>query len=98
MRVLMATNTFTPHVGGVARSVQSFAEHLRAAGHGVLVVAPEFAGAPEAEADVVRLPAIQNFNNSQFSVPLVVPGMLLEPIEAFKPDIVHAHHPFLLGS
>jgi glycosyltransferase involved in cell wall biosynthesis len=50
------------------------------------------------EPDVVRLPAIQNFNNSQFSVPLVLPGMLIESIEAFKPDVVHAHHPFLLGS
>jgi glycosyltransferase involved in cell wall biosynthesis len=98
MRVLMATNTFTPHVGGVARSVQSFADQLRAMGHGVLVVAPEFPDAPEHEANVVRLPAIQNFNNTQFSVPLVLPGMLLEPIEAFKPDVVHAHHPFLLGS
>jgi glycosyltransferase involved in cell wall biosynthesis len=98
MRVLMATNTFTPHVGGVARSVQSFAEQLRASGHGVLVVAPEFEGAPAEEPDVVRLPALQNFNNSSFSVPLVTPGMLMESIESFKPDVVHAHHPFLLGS
>lgn len=94
----MATNTFTPHVGGVARSVQSFTEHLRALGHAVLVVAPEFEGTPDVEPDVMRLPAIQNFNNSSFSVPLVMPGMLLESIEAFKPDVVHAHHPFLLGS
>jgi glycosyltransferase involved in cell wall biosynthesis len=98
MRILMATNTFTPHVGGVARSVQSFAEQLRQMGHGVLVVAPEYEGTPPEETNVVRLPALQHFNNSPFSVPLVMPGMLVESIEAFKPDVVHAHHPFLLGS
>ncbi|WP_156090954.1 hypothetical protein [Mesorhizobium tianshanense] len=42
----MFTNTFTPHIGGVAHSVTWLAEGLRAAGHRVLIIAPEFAGAP----------------------------------------------------
>src|SRR5215210_410185 len=97
MRIVLMTNTYYPHVGGVARSVESFAKALRGRGHGVMVVAPEFPGMPEHETDVVRVPAIQRFNGSDFSVRLPLPGLLDEPLERFQPDLVHAHHPFLLG-
>lgn len=97
MNILLITNTFTPHVGGVARSVTAFAEEYRRRGHLVLVVAPEFPGMPENEADVVRVPAIQNFNASDFSVVLPIHPPLTEKIDAFRPDIVHSQHPFLLG-
>jgi 1,2-diacylglycerol 3-alpha-glucosyltransferase len=40
LHIMMFTNTFTPHVGGVARSVQGLAEGLREQGHRVVVVAP----------------------------------------------------------
>ena len=46
---------------------------------------------------MVRIPAIQNFNGSDFSVALPVSGLLSDTLDAFQPDIVHAHHPFLLG-
>ncbi|NNF83940.1 MAG: glycosyltransferase family 4 protein, partial [Deltaproteobacteria bacterium] len=56
MNILMATNAFYPHVGGVARSVQGFTAEFRRGGHRVLVVAPIFEGIPGKEADVVRVP------------------------------------------
>ncbi len=97
MNVLMATNTFTPHVGGVASSVASFAAEYRRQGHRVLVVAPGFPGAPAGETDVIRVPAIQNFNGSDFSLRLPVPGFLFPALDRFRPDVVHAHHPYLVG-
>ena len=36
MNILMVTNTYAPHVGGVARSVETFARAYRDAGHRVL--------------------------------------------------------------
>lgn len=97
MNIVMLTNTFIPHVGGVARSVEAFMAEYRRRGHRVLVVAPEFPGMPQDELDVVRIPAIQNFNGSDFSVVLPVSGLLTEALDAFAPDIIHAHHPYLLG-
>lgn len=97
MNVLMMTNTFTPFVGGVTRSVETFTQSFRRAGHRVLVVAPACDGAPEMETDVIRVPAVQNFNGTDFSVMLPVPGFLSAAVERFDPDIVHSHHPFLLG-
>ncbi len=100
MKICMMTNTYLPHVGGVARSVSTFAEEFVRQGHEVLVVAPEFDGKPlaaKAEAMVVRVPSLRNFNGSDFSVRLPGGAALSERLEAFQADIIHAHHPFLLG-
>ncbi|MFZ5588473.1 MAG: glycosyltransferase [Pseudomonadota bacterium] len=97
MNILMLTNTYTPHIGGVARSVASFSAAYRALGHRVLVIAPVFEGMPKRETDVIRVPAIQHFNGSDFSMPVPVPHFLNSSLEQFRPDIVHSHHPFLLG-
>jgi len=95
MNVAMFTNTYLPHVGGVARSVSTFAEALRAKGHRVLVVAPKYDGPSRDEAHVVRLPAMRQ--RSGFSVRVPVPGLLKSALDAFEPDVIHAHHPFLIG-
>jgi len=97
MNLLMVTNTYTPFVGGVALSVESFTQEFRRRGHRVMVVAPAFAGAAKNEKDVIRIPAIQKFNGSDFSLRLPVPGFLFPELEKFRPDVVHSHHPYLLG-
>jgi 1,2-diacylglycerol 3-alpha-glucosyltransferase len=98
MKISMFTNTYLPHVGGVARSVSTFAAELRRQGHLVQIIAPTFAEASEeADATVVRVPAIQHFNGSDFSVRIPLPGIIGEAISDFSPDIIHSHHPFLLG-
>jgi glycosyltransferase involved in cell wall biosynthesis len=97
MNILMMTNTYLPHVGGVARSVASFTEEFRSRGHRVLVIAPKYETLPEEEAGVVRVPSVTRFNGSDFSLCLPIPGVLSSAVEAFAPDVVHSHHPFLLG-
>jgi 1,2-diacylglycerol 3-alpha-glucosyltransferase len=100
MKICFFTNTFLPHVGGVAKSVQTFLEDYRRLRQRVLVVAPQFAeGAapPHIERSVERVPALQNFNGSDFSVSLPLGSESMERITRFKPDLLHAHHPFLLG-
>ena len=100
MKICMMTNTYLPHVGGVARSVSTFAEEFQRQGHEVLVVAPEFDGKPlpaAAEKMVVRVPSLRNFNGSEFSVRLPLAAGLSDRLEAFQAEVMHAHHPFLLG-
>ena len=97
MNILMMTNTYTPIVGGLEKSVETFTEEYRKRGHRVIVVAPMFQGVPAGEKDVIRVPAVQNFNGTDFSVQLPVPGFLNEALKNFHPEIVHAHHPFLIG-
>ncbi|GAA5442588.1 D-inositol-3-phosphate glycosyltransferase [Microbulbifer sp. NBRC 101763] len=97
MNIVMLTNTYLPHVGGVAHSVAAFSEEYRKRGHKVLVIAPEFAEQVAREEHVLRIHAIQNFNGSDFSIALPFSLALNERLDDFKPDIIHSHHPFLLG-
>jgi 1,2-diacylglycerol 3-alpha-glucosyltransferase len=96
MKIAMFTNTYLPHVGGVARSIKSLEDACRTQGHEVRIVAPHSDEA-EPSPDVLRLPSIQNFNGSDFSVILPFPNLIREFMEEFRPDIIHSHHPFLLG-
>jgi glycosyltransferase involved in cell wall biosynthesis len=97
MKIAMFTNTYLPHVGGVARSVSTFEEELRRRGHEVKTVAPRFGDAEDSTADILRVPAIQRFNGSDFSVQLPQPGLIARFLDDFHPQVVHSHHPFLLG-
>lgn len=100
MNICHFTNTFLPHVGGVARAVQTLLEDQREEGHRVLVVAPEFAegkAPPRVERSVVRIAALTHFNDSDFSVRLPLAAALEDRLADFPADLIHAHHPFLLG-
>lgn len=100
MKICMFTNTYLPHVGGVARSVFTFTKDLKKMGNDVFVIAPEYPDSDrrsEIGRNVLRVPAIQNFNGSDFSVRLPVPFIIDDAIDNFKPDIIHSHHPYLLG-
>lgn len=98
MNICMFTNTYLPHVGGVARSVSGITHDLRKAGHEVLVITPTFSGDDALdERGMVRVPAIQNFNGSDFSVRVPLPFVFMNKIEEFNPNVVHSHHPFFLG-
>lgn len=46
---------------------------------------------------MLRVPAIQQFNGSDFSVRIPLPFYIDQQIDTFVADVVHSHHPFLLG-
>ncbi|MEX1049590.1 MAG: glycosyltransferase [Akkermansiaceae bacterium] len=96
MKIAMFTNTYLPHVGGVARSIKTLEDGCRLMGHEVRVVAPEYDGA-EISPEVLRVPAIQHFHGSDFCVRVPLPNLVRDFMEDFQPDIIHSHHPFLLG-
>jgi len=97
MNIVMFTNTYAPHVGGVARSVGRFETAFRERGHRVLVVAPVFEDQPSDEPDVVRVPALLDINETGFSFALPPPPAVSRAVRTFGPDVVHTHHPFVLG-
>ncbi len=98
MNIAMFTNTFTPHVGGVARSVETFSGDLRSMGNSVLVICPTFDGQKESKTEnLIRVPSVQNFNGGDFSIPLPLPFYIDNRLRAFASDLIHSHHPFLLG-
>jgi 1,2-diacylglycerol 3-alpha-glucosyltransferase len=98
MKIAMFTNLYLPLVGGIQKSIATFKAEFEQRGHRVLVVTPSLEEPPPHPDDVVQVPAIQNFNGTDFSVAVPVPGFLTEALDAFGPELIHSHHPFLLGS
>lgn len=75
MNVCMFTNTYLPHVGGVANSIHTFAADLKRSGNRVLIIAPVYPGSDsydkdKRDTDVLRVPAIEEVNGSDFSISL----------------------------
>ena len=97
MNIAMFSNTFLPMLGGIEKSVATFAADFRRAGHRCVVVTPEMTGGEESDDEVLRVPALKNVGGGPFSLHLPIPGLITARMDDFSPDIVHSHHPFLLG-
>lgn len=95
MRVAIVTESFLPTVNGVTNSVVKVLDHLQERGHEAIVICPA-AGAPAHYRGfpVYPVPAIAY---RQFPVGLPSP-QVHRLLAAFKPDVVHAASPFLLGA
>lgn len=97
MNILMFSNTFKPCVGGVTHSISMLRKGLIDHNHHVLIVAPRFDGFEADEPGIIRVPAWRRFRGDVFSVPLPLSRRIKGMLDDFAPDVVHSHHPFLLG-
>jgi len=92
----MLTNTYKPLIGGLEKSIETFTKEYRKRGHKTLIITPKIKDAQDEEG-ILRVPAIKNFAGTDYSLQLPVPSSLSDEVTAFEPDIVHSHHPFLIG-
>jgi glycosyltransferase involved in cell wall biosynthesis len=97
MRIGLFTNNYRPLVNGLATSVETFAQAFRRAGHDVTVVAPRYAGLPEREDGVLRVPGVRAPTHHAYVLPVVWWPGLAGAVAALQLDVFHAQHPLLLG-
>jgi 1,2-diacylglycerol 3-alpha-glucosyltransferase len=99
--VVHITNNFTPYMGGVTRAIQTITQGLRTQGLKTTIVTLDFTGQQYAnEQDVLRLPTIGKiiYKNNPLAYPLNCTRTLFKMLTQLAPDIIHFHHPFLLGN
>jgi len=94
MRVALISESFLPTISGVTTSVCKVLEHLAENGHDAIVIAPSGAPREYAGFPVHTVPAIAY---RQFPVGLPSPHVQ-RLLADFRPDVVHAASPFLLGA
>ena len=97
MRVAIVTESFLPHVNGVTHSVVRTLEHLRAAGHEALVLAP---GDPPARVHGARVVALRSLpmpGYAEVRVGVSSTRTVQRELAAFAPDVVHLASPFTTG-
>jgi 1,2-diacylglycerol 3-alpha-glucosyltransferase len=101
MRIVFVTNNYTPYAAGVVNSIQATIDALQKLGHDVLLVAPNFIGKKHQDPEWVRrAPSFFRFRYKKNYMALLwrPKKYLNEVIDHYQPDVVHVHHPFLLGS
>jgi glycosyltransferase involved in cell wall biosynthesis len=97
MRVGLFTNNYLPFRGGVTTAVETLRRGLEALGHRAWVFAPA-ASQPQPDPPFVfRYPSVPAPTYPGFALPVPVSRRLGRLARALELDIVHVHHPFLLG-
>lgn len=97
MRIALFTNNYLPFCGGVTISVETLRQGLEASGHEAWVFGPRLAGAVDVAARVVRYPSLPVTTYPEFALAVPYSRSIDRLVAALEFDVIHAHHPFLLG-
>lgn len=108
MRILLTTESYLPHLSGVTVAVDALARGLGARGHDVLVLAPQPASGGELPDVGSPGPAPRHAWLDSYQLPAVAPPDYRMPwplpwseglaaARAHRPQVVHAHSPFVTG-
>lgn len=95
MHIAFFTNYYHPVVNGVVRSVASFREVLMKQGHNVFVFAQADANYVDTEPFIFRYPSLPL--PGDISTALPVSPFVEQLLPSLKLDVIHTHHPVLLG-
>lgn len=99
LRVAMFTNNYLPFIGGVPISIERLRRGLTSLGDHTLIVAPRYQNQPDQEDAVVRVPSLLAMGEKrEFRLANIFLASIRKRVRAFKPDVIHLHHPFWLGS
>jgi glycosyltransferase involved in cell wall biosynthesis len=97
VRIALFTNNYLPFCGGVTISVETLRQGLEASGHEAWVFGPRLAGAVDVAARVVRYPSLPVTTYPEFALAVPYSRSIDRLVAALEFDVIHAHHPFLLG-
>jgi 1,2-diacylglycerol 3-alpha-glucosyltransferase len=97
VRIALFTNNYLPFCGGVTISVETLRRGLEASGHEAWVFGPRLTGAEDASVKVVRYPSIPVATYPEFALAVPYSRRIERLVSALAFDVIHAHHPFLLG-
>jgi len=96
LHIAFFTNYYHPVVNGVVRSVASFREHLMKQGHNVFVFAQSDNTYKDHEPFVFRYPSL-SLPLGDITTALPVSSFVDQLLPSLKLDVIHTHHPILLG-
>lgn len=97
MHIAFFTNFYHPVVNGVVRSVASFREVLMRQGHNVFVFAQADGNYKDNEPFIFRYPSLPLPLPGDISAAIPVSPFVDQLLPALKLDVIHTHHPILLG-
>lgn len=97
MNIAHFTNAYLPVISGVVRSIYSFRRALLEQGHNVFIFAQDGSDYQDQEPFIFRYPTIDLPLSTDVPVAIPFSACWDQLLPALKPQVIHAHHPVLLG-
>ncbi len=97
MRIGMFANAYLPVINGVVRSIMLYRKGLLDGCHFVGVFVPDARNYEDEEPFIFRYPAIPLPTQLNYSFPVVTAPHITWMVPRLKLDIIHAHHPVIVG-
>lgn len=99
LKILFVSNNFRPYSGGVVSALTILIDELITLGHEVRLITLDFGVSCIDEPYVMRIPSAITFlhKGNHMAVPWRIKTFMKKLIAEFCPDLIHVHHPFLLG-
>lgn len=93
MKICFVTDTYYPHLTGVAVSVEQFYKGLKKLGHKVSLFAPKIRGYRDRDTTIIRLPSLKVWPTlpDQATIPILRPSRSWKKLWNYQGDIIHAH-------
>ena len=99
LRIAMFSNSYLPFIGGVPISIDRLRHGLSDLGHTVMVVSPRYPDTDTADPLLLQVPTLPALGAEKtLRLANVFSLGMYRRIYRFRPDIIHVHHPFWLGS
>lgn len=98
MRIAMMTNNYKPFVGGVPISIERLADSLRDLGHSVYVFAPDYKSPVDDDEYTFRFPTMKHKIAGAIPIPNLIYGYVKNAISTLDIDLIHVHHPVMIGN
>lgn len=98
MQIAFFTNFYLPVINGVSRSVETFREELTKQHHNVFIFAQQANNGYEDKVPFIfRYPALTLPVSAEVPAVIPVSPFADQLLPLLKPDVIHTHHPILLG-
>ncbi len=96
MKILFLSDVYFPRINGVSTSIETFRHELRALGHTVHLIVPDYPGSSSDESDIMRVPSRQlPFDPEDRLMKFSWVMAHLEKLRNERYDIIHIQTPFV---
>ncbi|HEY8344115.1 MAG TPA: glycosyltransferase family 4 protein [Bacillota bacterium] len=101
MRIVIFTNAYEPIVSGVVTAIRFFRQGLIDLGHEVFIFAPDHKDIQDRRKEqtegIFRFSAVNLTRQLYFPIAVPCYPGLTSLLRRINPDVIHSHHPFVLG-
>lgn len=99
MRIGMFSDSYTPYISGVVRSIQTLRQGIEQAGHEVYVFGPRYPTLAPGDDDdrVIRFPSIAAPLYPEFRIPVPQSREAERVVARLGLHVLHTHTPFVMG-